>query len=118
MRDLAPDIYRQRLVIEGIYTSYDGPEALEKYMTELSQRLNMRIVYGPIVKNLSGGYDPAHRGHECVMIWTESGAQIYTWERNHFFTVDIYTCKKFSVETAVSFTKDFFKASDIEFKEV
>ena len=76
----------------------------------------MTIIYGPIVKNLAGKINPIHEGHEAVMIWAESGASVYTWKKQKFFTADIYSCKEFDNRTAVKFTKDFFKAKEIEFK--
>src|SRR3989338_8346656 len=102
MKDLNPNIYRQRLIIEGFYTRELNPYMLRKYMKDFSKELGMRIIYGPIAKNLAGKVNPIHKGFECIMIWVESGASIYIWEKDKFFTVDVYSCKKFSAETAVS----------------
>ena len=30
----------------------------------------------------------------------------------------MYTCKKFDVEPVIAFTKEFFKTSDLDYKEV
>jgi S-adenosylmethionine decarboxylase len=50
--------------------------------------------------------------------WESSGSHFYAWEQPMlFFSVDIYTCKAFKAEDAVSFTKDYFGASEIEHKE-
>ena len=50
--------------------------------------------------------------------WETSGAHFYAWESPRlFFSVDIYTCKKFDPLKAVEFTKDFFKVSTVEYKE-
>ena len=49
--------------------------------------------------------------------WESSGAHFYAWENPIlFFSVDIYTCKAFKNEHAVSFTKDFFNASKLAYK--
>ncbi len=44
------------------------------------------------------------------MHWVESGMHIYSWDNRipTFFSVDIYTCKKFDPLHAVDYTKDFF----------
>lgn len=118
MRNLASRIYRQRLVIEGIYSIDVTPKKLKEYMKRLSKNLEMTIIYGPIVKNLAGKLNPLHDGFEAFMIWAESGTQVYTWKNENFFTVDIYSCKKFEVMPAVDYTKCFFKTKDIVYKEV
>jgi S-adenosylmethionine decarboxylase len=118
MKNLAPKIYRQRLVIEGLYTTKVDSNVLKKYLRSFSEKIGMTIVYGPIVKNLAGRVNSIHKGLEAILIWAESGVAVYTWEKQKFFTVDIYTCKKFDSKTAVKFTKEFFKAEQIVFKNV
>lgn len=118
MKNLASKIYRQRLIIEGLYTIEIKPSKLRKFMKGLSVKLGMTIIYGPIIKNLAEKINPIHKGFEGVMIWAESGTSVYTWENENFFTVDIYTCKRFDVNTAVNFTKEFFGAKEIVFKSI
>ena len=118
MKNLASKIYRQRLVIEGIYSIQVTPSKLKSYMNELSDKIGMTIIYGPIVKNLAGKINPIHKGLESFLIWAESGTSVYTWENEKFFTVDIYSCKKFDVKTAVNFTKKYFNTKEIVFKSV
>lgn len=118
MKNLASKIYRQRLVIEGIYSVDVTPSKLKTYMRTLSGKIGMTIIYGPMVKNLAGKINPIHQGLEAFLIWAESGTQVYTWENENFFTVDIYSCKKFEVKTAVDFTKEYFKAKELVFKSV
>lgn len=118
MKDLAPNIYRQRLIIEGLYDIEIEPQKLEKFMKDFSNKLSMTIIYGPIVKNLAENIDPKYKGFECILIWAESGASIYTWESERFFSMDIYTCKKFDVDIAVEMVKEFFKPKEIVFKSV
>ncbi len=118
MKDLEPSIYRQRLIIEGIYTEKMNPKRLRNYLEDLSKKLKMTIVYGPIVKNLAERINPIHKGYESVMIWAESGTSVYTWNKSKFFTADIYSCKKFDVKKTIEFTEKFFKTKEIVFKEV
>lgn len=50
--------------------------------------------------------------------WETSGAHFYAWEQPLlFFSVDIYTCKAFRAEDAVNFTREYFQAKEIEYKE-
>lgn len=117
MKNFAPDIFRQRLVIEGIYSIKPTPKILKECMQELSQKLGMKIIYGPIVKNIAEKINPKHGGYECVLIWAESGASIYTWKRNNFFSIDIYTCRPFKSEDAVKFIKEKFQTIELDFKD-
>ena len=48
------------------------------------------------------------------MHWDTSWAHFYAWEQPRlFFSVDVYTCKAFDVDTAVAFTRDFFSAGPV-----
>jgi S-adenosylmethionine decarboxylase len=50
--------------------------------------------------------------------WETSGAHFYAWEQPLlFFSVDIYTCKAFDVQAAVEFTREYFKADQVEYRE-
>lgn len=41
--------------------------------------------------------------------WETSGAHFYAWDQPRlFFSVDIYTCKAFDPELAISFTDSYF----------
>jgi hypothetical protein len=53
MENLTPHIYRQRMVIEGLYSIRITSAVLRRFMRELSRQLRMTIVYGPIVKRLA-----------------------------------------------------------------
>lgn len=116
MKNFAPHITRQRLTIEGIYSIDVTPSKIKTYMCTLSDRIGMTVIYGPMVKNLAGKINPIHKGLEAFLIWAESGTQVYTWENDNFFTVDIYSCKEFDVKTAVDFTKKYFKAKKIDYE--
>jgi S-adenosylmethionine decarboxylase len=111
-KDLAPDIYRQRLVIEGFPGSIISDEQITDYLTQLSGVLKMRTLISPVT----------HRsekfGWAGWIHWETSGAHFYAWERpSLFFSVDIYTCKSFDPASAVEFTKDYFKTTELTYKE-
>lgn len=111
MKDLAPHIHRQRLVIEGLATEPISAEDIEKYLSQLSIELDMSELLAPVTHR-SDMYGWAGWIH-----WETSGAHFYAWENPVFFSVDIYTCKAFSAEAATAFTKDFFGATEIAFRE-
>ena len=108
MIDLAPGIHRQRLVVEGLVDEPIGPEQIESYLAELSGVLGMTTVLAPITHE-SERFTWAGWIH-----WETSGAHFYAWDQPRlFFSVDIYTCKWFSADRAVAFTRDFFGASEV-----
>ena len=102
--DLAPDICRQRLVIEGTLNNVFLLEGMSQYCNQISKVLNMTTVTTPVC-NYNEKY-----GWCAYMHWIESGMHIYGWDDRtpKFFSIDIYTCKKFDVMDAVNFTKKFF----------
>ena len=111
MRDLAPAIHRQRLVVEGTPASAISADEISKYLSDLSDVLEMERLTDPVT-HLSSRYGWAGWIH-----WQSSGAHFYAWEQPLlFFSVDIYTCKPFDIERAVQFTRDYFGAGSVEFK--
>ncbi len=112
MRDLAPEIHRQRLVIEGYPQQALQAADIENYLSKMSEVLGMNKLQEPVT-NLSSRYGWAGWIH-----WENSGAHFYAWESPRlFFSVDIYTCKSFDPEKAVNFTREFLKADVIESKQ-
>ena len=112
MKDLAPDIMRQRMVVEGTLrppASFGG-EKMTRYCNEISSALKMIPVTAPVCN-----YDDNY-GWCAYMHWKESGMHVYSWNVRDpkFFSVDIYTCKKFDPARAIVFTINFFKKNLIE----
>jgi S-adenosylmethionine/arginine decarboxylase-like enzyme len=112
MRDLAPNIYRQRLVIEGYPTAPIAAQEIKDYLKQLSTLIKMTTLIEPVTHR-----SPLY-GEAAWIHWETSGAHFYAWDVPRlFFSVDIYTCKEFNPKDAVKFTKDFFKATAVEYKE-
>ena len=113
MKDLAPYVYRQRLVVEGKCENVISDKDIEEYLSQLSDELKM-VTLAPPVTHMAEEFGWAGWIH-----WSTSGAHFYAWDKpTPFFSVDIYTCKSFETEAAVEFTKKFFNTRDIAFKEI
>lgn len=109
--DLAPDIYRQRLVIEGYPCKPIEAKDIEQYLAELSGVCDMTTLLSPVT-HCSDTYGWAGWIH-----WETSGAHFYAWDRPRlFFSVDIYTCKAFDPAQALEFTCDYFGATGVTAK--
>jgi S-adenosylmethionine decarboxylase len=112
MRDLAPMIYRQRLVIEGCPKQPITDEDIEKYLLLLSRVINMKSLIKPVT------HKSDQFGWAGWIHWETSGAHFYAWEDpTLFFSVDIYTCKKFDPVDALKFTRKFFDIDSVEYRE-
>ena len=108
--DLAPDICRQRLIVEGTLHNVFLPEDMTKFCQEITKVLNMTAVTSTICNHDS------HYGWCAYMHWKESGMHIYAWDNRtpKFFSIDIYTCKKFKNLDVMNFTHEFFGDNLIE----
>ena len=115
MRDLAPQIHRQRLVVEGYPRAPIGATDIRDYLSKLSEILQMRVLQEPVTNH------SAQFGWAGWIHWETSGAHFYAWEEPVlFFSVDIYTCRAFAASDAVEFTRDFFgidRLEDIAYRE-
>lgn len=112
MRNLAPAIYRQRLVIEGKVKNPISPEQIEDYLSRLSSVLGMKTVMPPVT------HQSTRFGWAGWIHWETSGAHFYAWdEAPAFFSVDIYTCREFDSVAAAAFSAGYFQALDLEFEE-
>lgn len=98
-------------MIEGRPAFPITDEHIKEYLAKLSDALNMKTLLDPVTHK-SERFGWAGWTH-----WESSGAHFYAWAKPFlFFSSDIYTCKKFDNNTAVEFTKNFFKANEIVFK--
>lgn len=109
MRDLAPEIHRQRLVIEGYPAHPISGLDISDYLSKTSEILGMTVLRDPVTSHSS------RFGWAGWIHWETSGAHFYAWERPRlFFSVDIYACKQFDARSAVDFTAEFFGVEDPE----
>ena len=118
-KNLAPKLVRQRVIIEGTTEKLVEPEQIKDYLLKLADVTKMEVLAGPFVGN-------AHElGYSGWINWRTSGCHFYSYPARDIckmphplFTVDIYTCKPFSVKEAVDFTKKYFNAIEIVWKEI
>jgi len=114
MRDLAPDIVRQRLLIEGIYTIDIDSEAVEQYLLGVAVHLNLRTYGRPVVHAPGGAGKADNEGFDAFIPLIDSGISLYVWSRKHFFATVLFTCKHFDTERALQYTREYFGAAQLE----
>lgn len=114
-KDLAPDICRQRMVVEGLLHNTFEPDDMVTYCKDISKVLDMTPVCEPRTDHAD------EYGWCCFQHWKESGMHIYGWDHRSpkFFSIDIYTCKSFNPEHVINYTKEFFGDNliDVAWKE-
>lgn len=107
-QDLAPQVLRQRLVVEGYPAKPITDANIKDYLCRLSDLIGMKTLLEPVTHR-SDLYGWAGWIH-----WETSGAHFYAWEQPLlFFSVDIYSCKAFDVQSALAFTQRYFQASKL-----
>ena len=110
-QDLAPQILRQRMVIEGYPASPISDLDIKDYLSRLSDLIGMTTLIEPVTHR-SDLYGWAGWIH-----WETSGAHFYAWEQPLlFFSVDIYTCKAFDEHVALDYTRRYFASNKLSYK--
>lgn len=89
------------------------PEQIKAYLLALADVTKMEALSPPEVRS-------AHElGYGGWIHWRTSGAAFYSYPGNPaLFTVDCYTCKPFYAQEAAEFTKKYFNAIELVWKEV
>lgn len=111
--DLAPMIFRQRMVLEGIPKEPISAERISEYLSGLSIVSGMTKLTEPVTHK-----SPLY-GWAGWIHWETSGAHFYAWDEPMlFFSVDMYTCKQFDPQAVAEYTRNFFNAETLTWKEV
>jgi hypothetical protein len=93
MENIAPDITRQRLLIEGFYSRDIGEDEVRKYLMEIAAHLNLRYYGDPIVHAPGGSGKEENEGYDAFLPLIDSGISLYVWTKAKFFAVVLFTCK-------------------------
>jgi hypothetical protein len=112
MRNLAPDIFRQRLLLEGYYSGEMTADRVKEFLLGAAAHLNLRTYADPIVFSPSTGMGrEENAGFDAFVPLIDSGISAYIWSKAAFFSVLLYTCKGFDEDAAAEFTREFFGVS-------
>ena len=110
MKNIAPEITRQRLLIEG-YCQVDVNEStIRDYFYGIAQKLDLRIYGKPIIFSPETGMgQEENMGYDAFVPLIDSGISLYIWCKAKFLSIIIYTCKGFDENKAIGFTQNYFK---------
>ena len=113
MENIAPNIFRQRLIIEGYYTIDVTKNIVEDYLLGMASHLELRTYGDPIVFSPASGMGKEENaGFDAFVPLIDSGISVYIWCNAKFFSTVLYTCKGFDPQAAVDFSAGFFKTTD------
>jgi len=116
MKNIAPDIFRKRVLIEGYYNTDVSEDTIKKYFSYITSNLSLRTYGAPIVHATSGIGKESNQGYDAFVPLIDSGIYISVWVNKKFLSIVIYTCKDFDGDEAVRRTKLFFQINRAEHK--
>lgn len=111
MKNIAPDIIRQRLLIEGFFTREVTREVLSDYLYGVAAHLGLRTYAEPTIFSPSSMGKEENQGFDAFIPLIDSGISAYIWSKDKFLSIIVYTCKNFDAQSALAYTKDYFKIS-------
>ena len=117
MEDLAPDIVRQRLLVEGYYAVEIDELIIRRYFEVLTGALHMRTYGAPTIFSPRGEGQAQNQGYDAFVPLIDSGISLYVWTGPRFLSVVLFTCKRFDAAQAVGATRDFFEMSKVAHEE-
>lgn len=110
MKNLAPHLVRQRLLIEGFYSIDVTRPTVEEFLRGLAAHLGLRMYAEPVVYSPDREAGRAeNQGFDAFVPLIDSGIAVYIWTGDRFFSVVLYTCTRFSESSAVEFVRGFFE---------
>ena len=113
MEDLAPDIVRQRLLIEGFYEIDVDEASIRRYFGHLASRLRLRTYGDPMIYSPGGVGRDENQGFDAFQPLIDSGISLYVWSASRFLAVVIFTCKSFDADAAREATLEHFAMSRV-----
>jgi len=114
MRNLAPHIFRQRLLVEGFYTTDVTRERIAAYLQGVAGHLSLKAYGEPTIHSPAGLGSTENQGFDAFLPLIDSGITAYVWSAAKFFSIVLYTCKGFDEAVAVRYTREFFGAGEVE----
>ncbi|OGQ17823.1 MAG: hypothetical protein A3B70_08355 [Deltaproteobacteria bacterium RIFCSPHIGHO2_02_FULL_40_11] len=109
MKNIAPEILRQRLLIEAKYSVKVSKKTIKKFFFGLAKHLNMKVYGDPIIFSPGGEGKKINQGYDAFIPLIDSGFSLYIWSNAKFLSLVIYTCKSFEESEAIQYTHVFFK---------
>ena len=107
---IAPEIFRQRLLIEGFFAREVDRQVIADYLLGIAAHLELRTYGEPVVfAPASSDGRAENAGFDALLPLIDSGISGYFWTAQRFLSVVLYTCKGFDQQAAVTYTQAYFE---------
>ncbi len=103
MQDLAPEIYRQRLLVEGHYGADLDAAGVGAFLLELARACGLTPYGEPLVHSPGGQGKEINQGFDAFVPLVDSGISGYFWTGPRFFSIVIYSCASFEDQAALEY---------------
>jgi hypothetical protein len=114
LTNIAPEIFRKRLLIEGYFRIDITVDVLKNYFASITAGLGLRTYGLPIIHTTSGAGKDINEGFDGFVPLIDSGIYIAVWSNAKFLSTILYTCAEFDEEKAVSLVKEFFQMDELQ----
>lgn len=115
--NFAPEIMRQRLMVEGHYDlGRVDRETIKEFFHAITERLHLRVYGDPIIFSPGGEGREDNQGYDAFIPLIDSGICLYVWTAKKFVSSIVYTCKSFQEDEAIKVFQEFFKLRDMDAK--
>jgi hypothetical protein len=110
LENIAPEIFRQRLLIESFFGREIDGQVVRDYLLGIARHLGLRTYGEPVVFSPDVGTGRAENaGFDAFVPLIDSGISGYFWSAQKFLSVLLYTCKGFDQEAALAYTRTYFE---------
>jgi S-adenosylmethionine decarboxylase len=114
LTNIAPEIFRKRLLFEGYYGIDVTASTLRAYFSTITTGLGLQAYADPIVHSTAGKGKEINQGFDGFVPLVDSGIYISIWVNKKFLSTIVYTCGEFDAENAVLLIREFFQVSDFQ----
>jgi S-adenosylmethionine decarboxylase len=111
---LAPEIVRQRLLIEGYYDAETDAPRIEAFLQGLADHLGLRTYGESAIFTPGGEGRQENQGYDAFLPLIDSGISLYVWTGPRFVAVVLFTCKAFDEEAATEYTTGSWSMREFE----
>ena len=112
MRDLAPGIVRQRLLVEALFTVDVDEQFVDLFLHGLADHLGLRTYAEATIVSPGGSGRAENEGFDAFLPLIDSGISLYVWTASRFLACVLFTCKTFDADEAIAFIDETFATSD------
>ncbi len=92
------------------------PQAVDRFLTTLVDRIGMTVLAGPLVGTEHG--PPERAGVSGVVILCESHAAVHTYPALGQAFVDVFSCRPFATDEVIAVLTEHFGSLDVTEQEI